>query len=109
MKIKEFLGGTEAMIGLLVLVISSLAGGFLYLDERFALAADVVKLEQRVSLNELSALYKTALENLYFYRSQNRKYPDDEDLKTKLKESEGEVKDLKTLITTLKKKKLEPQ
>jgi len=77
-----------------------------YIDGRYAHATTVQKLEKRVELNELRDLYKTALDNQYFYRDQLRKYPLDEDLKSKLNEAETEVKDLKQLITAVKKWKI---
>lgn len=82
-----------------------LYGASTYFDKKYASVEQLVKLEKRVTLAEMEDLLKEALENLYFYRDQQRKYPTDEDIKTKLKESEDEVKDLKESIKKEKEKK----
>lgn len=99
-KIKEHLNS----IIFLLTIIGSVVGGLTYIEGKFALADDVKELEQRVSLSELKQIYNEALKNLYFYRDQLRKYPDDVDLKSKLKESEVDVKGIKDQIIKLKSK-----
>ena len=73
------------------------------MDERFAHAKDVQQLEKRVSIAELKTSLRTAIEEMYFLRDQNRKYPNDEEIKERLVEAKDHVKELKEQI----KKKLE--
>jgi hypothetical protein len=87
----------------------SAAGGVIYgavnfVDSRYALAEDVQKLEERLTLAELKDLLHKALENLYFYKSQIRKYPEDEELKERLKEAQAEVDSIKKRIEAIEKK-----
>ena len=107
MALKDIIGTTSAGIGMITLILSSIVTGFFYIKDRFALAAEVEKLEHRVNINELQSLYKISLENLYFYRDQNRKYPDDLKLREKLKEAEDEVKNLKDLLNAARIKAVE--
>jgi len=107
MALKDIIGTTSAGIGMITLILSSIVTGFFYIEDRFALAAEVEKLEHRVNINELQSLYKISLENLYFYRDQNRKYPDDLKLREKLKEAEDEVKNLKDLLNAARIKAVE--
>ncbi len=100
------MGSAKAGITTLTLLFSTMITGFFYIEERFAKADDLKKIEIRLEINELQTLYKTALENLYFYRDQNRKYPDDVKLKEKLTEAEEEVKDLKDLLKMAKTAKV---
>lgn len=65
------------------------------------IADRVTTLEERLTLNELNDLLRRALENLYFYRDQVRKYPGDQDLQDRLFEARKEVEDLKGRIKNL--------
>jgi len=76
-----------------------------FVDGRYAHATYVQSVENRVTLNELKQLYRDALENLYFYRGQVRKYPEDVELQRRLADAEKEVKDIKAQIDQLTKKK----
>ena len=87
---------------------SGLVGINSHFDSRYAMAAEVEKkieaVENRLTLAELKQLYRTAQEEVFFYRDQVRKYPVDLDLKLKLKEAEETVTDLKKQIKELEKK-----
>jgi len=100
------MNSTKAGIATVTLLVSTVITGFFYIEERFAKADDLKKVEIRLEINELQTLYKTALENLYFYRDQSRKYPNDEKLGEKLVEAEEEVKDLKDLLKMAKTAKV---
>ena len=82
---------------------SSIFGIHSYLDTTYASVAEVEKLKKRLTLTELRDLLKEGLNNLYFYRSQVRKYTDDQELQDKLNEAEDDVKDLKDQIKELRK------
>jgi hypothetical protein len=87
---------------------SGLVGINTYFDGKYAQAAEVEKkiekVETRLTITELKQLYRTAQEEVFFYRDQVRKYPVDLDLKLKLKEAEETVTDLKKQIKELEKK-----
>lgn len=87
---------------------SGLVGINSHFDSRYAQAAEVEKkiekVENRLTLAELKQLYRTAQEEVFFYRDQVRKYANDLDLKLKLKEAEETVEDLKKQIKELEKK-----
>lgn len=58
-------------------------------------------LERRLTKNELNDLLKEALEELYYWRGMSRKYPDDQEVKDKLREAEENVEDIKERIQNL--------
>jgi len=99
---------TALLVTALLAAGSGLVGISTYFDDRYAMAAEVEKkieaVETRLTLAELKQLYRTAQEELFFYRDQVRKYQDDLDLKLKLKEAEDTVADLKNQIKELEKK-----
>lgn len=84
----------SAIAGLIVLTFSS----FFFLEARHAPMSAYVALEKRVTLQELRRLLREAEEEMYHYRKLHRKYPDDEEIKEKLKEAEGKVEELKERI-----------
>jgi len=109
-KFIDWTGNVKNMALLITALIaagSSLVGVSSYFDAKYALAADVnesvKKIENRLTLAELKQLYRTAQEELFFYRDQLRKYPKDPDVKEKLKEAEETVADLKKQIKALEK------
>jgi len=76
-------------------VVAAISGAFGYLYSTFtplpaheALAAQVQKNEDRQYKRELKS-------ELYFLQDQSRKYPEDENIKRKIKEVEEEIKELK--------------
>lgn len=79
-------------------VVGTIVGGYGFLDSKFAHAEEVEKLEKRVTLAELKTSLRTALEEMYFLRDQSRKYPDDEEIKERLKEASSLVDDIKEQI-----------
>jgi hypothetical protein len=87
---------------------SGLVGINTYFDSKYAQAAEVEKkiekVETRLTIAELKQLYRTAQEEVFFYRDQMRKYPGDLELKLKLKEAEETAADLKKQIQELEKK-----
>lgn len=88
-------------IRVLILIVGASFGVFFFVDGRYAASKDVQKLEQRVKLNELRNMERMAKEDSYFYREQSRKYPRDEQIKTKLNEAELEVKKIENRITEI--------
>lgn len=90
-----------ALVGLVGVVFSV----YFYIDGTYAEKTHLAAVEQRVTLNELYGLLRSAQENLYFYRDQKRKYPEDEEVESRLKEAEEEVTHLKDRIENLKEKR----
>ncbi len=102
MKIKlndriKLIGGLIGLIGITFSV-------FFFMDNRHVSSISFSRLAVTVSTNKLENTLHKALENLYFYRDQLRKYPDDDKLKKKLEEAEDEVKNIKERIKKLKEK-----
>lgn len=93
-------------VALLVTALAGAVGTFFglqtYLDTTYASTESVVKLEKRLSLQELKDLQKEALEELYFWRKQGRKNPNDLEVKTRLIEAEEYVEDIKKQIREIK-------
>jgi len=77
---------------------------FFFMDNRHASSTSFNRLAVAVSTNKLENTLHKALENLYFYRDQLRKYPNDDKIKKKLEEAEDEVKNIKDRIKKLKEK-----
>jgi len=96
----DLIKNISSLMGLIAVVF----GVFFFNENRYTSVTEHVKLEQRVSLNELESLLRDALENMYFYRKLLRDAPLDEELKQKVKEAEEEVANLKEQIKELKKK-----
>jgi hypothetical protein len=82
--------------------VSTVGGGMITLDGRYAKAEDHKALEVRVSIGELKSQLRAALDEYYFLKKQLRAHPEDEDLKEKVAEAKEHVDDLKEAI---KKKK----
>lgn len=83
--------------------------GYFHLDSRFAKAEDaqkldkkVQKIERKISLLELQDILHLLLKDYYFYKDLQKKYPDDEEIKLKVKELDDQISDVKAQIKTLK-------
>ena len=87
----------------LAAVVSMVFSVFFFVENRYASKEDYVKLEKRLSLNELQQLLKDALENMYFYRKLARENPEDREISRKLIVAEEEVSRLKKRIEELQK------
>lgn len=102
--------GANSIRSILLVIITifgitgSIATGYGFLDSRFAHAEDVEKLEKRVTLAELKTSLRTALEEYYFLKQQQRKYPEDVELAERVTEAKKIVDDLREQI----KKKTQP-
>lgn len=79
-------------------LISMTFGAFFFLDSRHAQNEDLVKLEARFTLNELYQLLRRAEDELYYYRDLNRKYPNDVQIRRRLRNAERRVQDLRDRI-----------
>jgi len=96
--------GADAIKSILVVattviaLFGSIFAGYLHIDTKYALAADVEKIEKRLTLSELRDSLRLSLDELYFLKSQIRKYPDDEEIKDQLKDAKDRVKDIKDEI-----------
>lgn len=88
--------------GLIFLILSSVWGGYMIVESRYAKAANLLHLESRVVLNELASARIRAMNYVYFLRDQSRKYPNDERIKQQLIEAEKEVKLIDKQIEQLK-------
>lgn len=95
-------------IGILVGLLSTLSGGYVYIDTRYALASDHRKTEEllaqtnkKLNLFELKLLYQSALDNLYYFRKKAREYPDDTDIKQKLEEAQRQLDNVDAQIQAL--------
>lgn len=80
-----------------VTVASTVVGGVIWIDSRYAHAEELQTLEERVELNELKDQLRNALDELHFWRQQARKYPDDEEV-------QDEVDTAKELVDEIKEK-----
>lgn len=101
MEYKNLILTLTATLGL----ISSVFAGYFYIDNRYALASSHVKLEQRVSVNELQATYNEVRAEYYFLKKQVRQYPDNQELKDELEVVKEQLLDLKKQLNLLKGKK----
>ena len=81
-----------------IALFGSVFAGYIYMDERYALAEDVNKLEERLTLSELRESLRIVLDEYFFLKKQIRKYPDDLDIKDQLKDVEERVNDLRSQI-----------
>jgi hypothetical protein len=90
-----------------IALFGSVFAGYVHIDNRYALAADVKKIEKKLTLVELKDSLRLALDELYFLKSQIRKYPDDEEIKEQLDDVKERVKDLKDQVKALLKAKKE--
>jgi hypothetical protein len=90
-------------VSAILALLGTVLGGYTYIDDRYALAETVDKLEERLTLSELKDSLRLALDELFFLKSQARKYPDDEEIKDQLKAVQERVDDLKRQIEALTK------
>lgn len=100
-KIKEALSDTRNMILAITSIlgfIGTISAGIFWVDDRYAKADVVEQLEERLTLSELNDQLRAAQEELFFLRSQARKYPDDLDIADQLEEAKEAVKTLKERI-----------
>lgn len=81
-----------------VALFGSAFAGYTYIDDRYALAEEVKKIEKRLTLSELRESLRLVLDEYYFLKSQIRKYPDDEDIKDQLKDVKVRVDNLREQI-----------
>lgn len=79
-------------------LLGAIWGGYVVLDERYARAEEFNRLEQRVLTNELQQAYRDARAEVYFLRSQARKYPDDHEVRRELDDAEAELRRLERLV-----------
>lgn len=110
------MGDKIKLIGGIFGLVGAVISGFLFLDSRShkiateTVAPVVLKLsalDKRMTLNELKDLLRQAQEELLFWKKQQRKYPNDEDVKEELKKAEEHVKEIKERIKELEKKEEE--
>ena len=98
----------------LILIVGMSIGGLIYLDERYVMAQDHQslkedhqKLEQRVLGNELEQAHQSALDNWFFYRDQERKHPQDQEIKDRAKKAYEHVNSIERKIGQLQDAKAE--
>lgn len=91
------------------IVIAAMVNTALFVDTRYAKAGQVKslkrshqKLEQRVFGNELEQAHQKALDNFFFYRQMERKYPHDTQVKDETKKAVQRIKELEAQIGKLK-------
>ena len=99
---RNFLATMAALIGIL----TSTFGVVWFADGRYTMASDQQALAKEVKKIKARNALDGALDDLYFYKKQTRKYPGDEDLQKKLSTSEEDVKYLKKVLKLLEKPKL---
>ena len=88
-------------------IMGLIAGGYNFLDERYALASSHHLLEYRVSIHELNHVYTKSMEDVFFYRAQSRIYPDDNKIKMKLDEANSNYEKIKKQIAIMEEKRQE--
>lgn len=94
----EFLEKNMKMVLLTFAFVSTVGGGLLALDGRYAKAEEHQALEKRVTLSELLDQLRAALDEYYFQKKQLRKHPEDEELMEKVIEAKTHVDDLREAI-----------
>jgi hypothetical protein len=95
----------ERIAGPLVTIITLIAmcfGGFFYMEDRYAKADDVKKIEHKLTMMQLEELYRKALDNKYFWVDQNKKYPHDPEIHQKMSDAMDEVSNISDQIKRLK-------
>ena len=98
--LRNYAFALSVLVGLFTLV-GFVAGGYTFLDQRYALASEHNFLESRVSIHELHHLYRKAMEDMFFYRSQARIYPTDDKIKLKLEEVTDSCEKIKDQISKM--------
>ncbi len=84
-------------------LVATATTAYMIVDNRYAHATDMQQLQQRVLSNEINQTYRDARAEYWFLKKQVAKYPNDVELKQKLKDAEDEVKRLKLQLTPKKK------
>ena len=102
--VKNYAFALSILVGLFTLV-GFIAGGYTFLDQRYALASEHNLLESRVSIHELNHVYRKAMEDMFFYRSQARIYPDDNKIRIKLEEVTDSCEKIKDQISKMEDKR----
>jgi len=91
------------VVSVVLALFTMLFAGYMHIDERYALAKDQAKLNSKINSVELKILLKDALDDLYFYREQLRKHPNDVEIQLKVQRGEENVKFIKNQLKVLKK------
>lgn len=92
MKIAESLSATVALIGACV-------GGYIYIDDRYALAEEHEEMVRRLDKTEIRMAIQQAMQHYYFLKSQLNKYPDDRELKEEVIEAKKDIDLLKKQLS----------
>lgn len=95
---------TLQTIGVLLPILIAALGGYIYLEERYALAAEQQKLRNEFELYKLEQTHVKALDEYYDFRQLQRKYPHDEELKKKVDHSKETVNKLEKKMEVLDEK-----
>lgn len=104
--IKKYAFAISILVGFFTLV-GFVAGGYTFLDHRYALASEHSLLESRMSIHELNHVYIKVMEDMFFYRAQARLYPDDSKIKLKLEEVTESCDKVKEQISKMEDRKQE--
>lgn len=75
-------------------LVAAISGAFGYLYTNFTPVTAHEKLEQRVINNEKEMLKEKMWGEIYFLKSQIRKYPNDQDLQDQLRKAEERLREL---------------
>ena len=86
----------------IITLVSLVFGAFFFLDDRHAQSEDLQKVEKKVEKNHLNSVKMEILRHIYFLRQQIKEYPQHEELKFELKESEEDLSLIKKQISELK-------
>lgn len=103
------MGWLESKLKVFLVVMSALStagGSILWIDGRYAKAAEVVQMERRLDITELKQQLRVATDEYYFLRGQLRKYPEDLELKEKVDEAKEQVDQIRSRIKKLKETRL---
>ncbi len=96
----DFLKSLAVILG----IVGTCFGAYFFIDRTYAEKSQLVSLELRVVTNELHDLLRRAQADMYFYKEQLRKFPNDVDVIKRLKNAEAQVEELRDRIKNLKKK-----
>ena len=104
---KNYYGFREIPIVLTSIVsvftaIGLVLGGYIFLDQRYALASSLVKVELKVAGHEMRHLYHEALNDVFFFRKQSRLHPEDPAISRKLRVAQEDAESIKIRLEKIK-------
>ena len=97
------LNKTNSILGVIISIIvltTSAYGVWSFIDNRYAHASDLSKVELRVNINSLKDTYHDLLRSYHNLKNHSRQYPNDNELKDEIEELKTRKNEIKKQITT---------